>query len=252
MATKNDKIEENGSIQKSKYEKDLDVLIELGLNLQDWYKSSYKNQDCPNPDIEHWSKFFQKYQTWYSESMVLIKICLPDRLNDFKKLYEKQAKRIGIDYENYVIEDALAGLTTTYFTTKLSPKDALLKFQMQLSILISARQTFKSSLFSLKSMLQADLFDSDIVAAKNLNKNGFVRAAGAMCGVVIEKHLSVISDIHELKVNKINPTINVFNDLLKTNNIYQISYRLQTHRLKLIPLDPIALLPKSKKCISQF
>lgn len=225
METKTKKSEKESSIQTSKYENDLDKLMELGLKLQEWYKDFCDDSISDEQKSDSWGKFFLKYQTWYSESISLIKICLPDRLNEFKKLYEKQIKRKGIDSENYVIEDALDGLTTSFGGGRVisEPKCALIKFQRQLAILHSVKQTFKSSLFSLKTMLQADLFDDDILAAKNLNKNGFVRAAGAMCGVVIEKHLSEICENHELKVNKANPTINDFNDLLKSNNINQIS-----------------------------
>jgi len=44
-----------------------------------------------------------------------------------------------------------------------------------------------------------------------------------MCGVVIEKHLQVVSANHNLTVAKKNPGINDFNDFLKKNNIYQVS-----------------------------
>ena len=222
MVVKNTKDEKVLSVKKNKYENDLDRLIELGQNLQQWYLN-YCNDTIPEEQRNiSWNNFFLKYQTWYSESISLIKICLPDRLNEFKSLYEKQSKRKEISCENYVIEDALDGLTA--WRTKVEPKCAIIKFQRQLTILYSIKQTFKSSLFSLKTMLQADLFDDDIMAAKSLNQNGFVRAAGAMCGVVIEKHLSEICQNHALKVNRNNPTIHDFNDLLKSNDIYKISY----------------------------
>jgi len=225
MGTKNSKTDKDSSTQKSKYEKDLDRLIELGINLQSWYDTTFDDSSSKDKKKESWTNFFTKYQGWYSESIYLIKLCLPERLDDFKKSYEKEVKRKDIKYENYVIEDALAALTVTAPSgrTIRSPKDAYIKFQMQLSILIAVEKTFKSTLFSLKTMLQADLFDDDILAARNLNRNGFIRAAGAMCGVVIEKHLSEICESHELKINKTSPTINDFNDLLKSNNIYQIS-----------------------------
>ena len=164
------------------------------------------------------------YQTWYSEAIAIIKICLPDRFEDFKKLYERENKRKDITSENYVLEDALIGLNVSYHgETKCDFKSAFSKFVIQLTILLAVKKTFKSSLFSLRTMLQADLFDDDISAAQNLNKNGFSRAAGAMCGVVIEKHLNEICDSHDIVINKNNPTINDFNESLKANNIYEIS-----------------------------
>lgn len=47
------------------------------------------------------------YQQWYSESKVLIKQLLPDRLSYFVRHYEKPKPRKDITYENYRIEDHL-------------------------------------------------------------------------------------------------------------------------------------------------
>jgi hypothetical protein len=88
--------------------------------------------------------------------------------------------------------------------------------------LISVKQRFKSSLFDLKQLVQADLFDSELDAASELNKNKFTRAAGAVAGVVLEKHLCVVCDNHNLKLTKKNPTINDFNELLKANNTIDV------------------------------
>ena len=56
-------------------------------------------------------------------------------------------------------------------------------------------------------------------AAKELKKKGFLRAAGAICGVVIERHLSQVCDRRGIKVTKKNPSINDYNSLLQTNNV---------------------------------
>ncbi len=90
---------------------------------------------------------------------------------------------------------------------------------MQLSILMSIKSRFESSLFDIKQILQADLFDSELSAAKELVKNGFLRGAGAMTGVVLEKHLEHVCLNHKIVISKKNPTISDLNDLLKNNNV---------------------------------
>lgn len=49
------------------------------------------------------------------------------------------------------------------------------------------------------------MMDSEIDSAKLLLKNGFLRAAGAICGVVLEKHFSTICQARGLKQSKKNP-----------------------------------------------
>ena len=61
----------------------------------------------------------------------------------------------------------------------------------------------------------ADLFDSELDAAEALAKKKFLRGAGAMAGVVLEKHLRQVCSNHSVKISKKAPTINDLNDLLK-------------------------------------
>jgi len=48
------------------------------------------------------------------------------------------------------------------------------------------KERFESSLFDIRQLVQADLFDSELEAAEELAKNRFSRAAGAVAGVVLD------------------------------------------------------------------
>ena len=174
-----------------------------------------------------------EYQSWYSEALAVVKLLLPHRIADFVRLYEKPKGRKQIDYDNYVIEDYLQALQVTRGWEKtevVSPKAAVPKFQQQLNILKSAQKKFESSLFDIKQLLQADLFDSELEAARELNGKGFVRGAGAMAGVVLESHLTQVCENHNIGIAKKNPTINELNDLLKTNEIIEVeTWRIIQH-----------------------
>jgi len=170
--------------------------------------------------------FSKQYQGWYSESLAVVKFLLPDRLGDFVKLYQKPKSRKDIQYSNYVIEDYLQGLTVTrglVGETLVSPKAAIPQFQQQLGILKSAERRFQSSLFEIKQLLQADLFDSELEAARELNKKGFARGAGAMAGVVLESHLTQVCQNHNIKITKKHPAISDLNDLLKANDVVELA-----------------------------
>jgi hypothetical protein len=84
-----------------------------------------------------------------------------------------------------------------------------------LAILAAAKVRFESSLLDIKQVLQADLFDSELQAAEHLAKFKFVRAAGALGGVVLERHLEQVTAARGIAVVKKNPTISDFNDALK-------------------------------------
>jgi len=102
-------------------------------------------------------------------------------------------------------------------------KAAIPKFKQQLNIVKAVKRRLESSLFDIKQLVQADLFDSELDAAKELNKKGFARGAGAVAGVVLEGHLAQICEDHNIKIRKKNPTINDYNQLLKDNDVIEIS-----------------------------
>lgn len=96
-----------------------------------------------------------------------------------------------------------------------------MRFQMQLEILRSVERRFESSLFDIKQFVQADLFDSELDAARELEKHGFYRAAGAVAGVVLEKHLAQVAANHKITIGKKHPTISDLNDALKNAGVVE-------------------------------
>ncbi len=84
------------------------------------------------------------------------------------------------------------------------------------------RGRFESTLFDIRQLVQADLFDSELGAAGELAKNKFTRPAGALAGVVLERHLGQVCDNHAIKLSKKNPTISDLNDALKEANVIDV------------------------------
>jgi len=220
-----------------KYKADLSRLIEKGNNLditmkyscyperiEEQIKAALKDEKKTKEFIKKLPPFNIEYQSWYSESLVLIKQLLPDRLTDFVRLYEKPKTRKSIEYGNYVIEDYLQNLsvTTGWGDKKVGPEAAISQFEQQFNILKSIERRFESSLFDIKQMVQADLFDSELDAARELNKSKFSRGAGAIAGVVLEKHLAQVLTNHKLKISKKSPSISDFNDVLKSSGVYDV------------------------------
>ena len=219
-----------------KYKNDLDRLIEKGVLL-----SFAMLSECSPNEFEKLLKetygvecldyknkipnFSMEYQSWYSEALLCVKQLLPDRLKDFTELYKPTTKRAKINCENYTIFDYLLGLQmkNAFGEIGVSPNAAMPKFTQQLEIVKSIKKRFESSLFDIKQLVQADLFDSELDAARELNKKGFTRGSGAIAGVVLEKHLAQVCENHSIGIKKKHPSINDLNQLLKDNNVIEMA-----------------------------
>ena len=218
-----------------KYIKDLESLVKQGMQLHnamqyECYPKQYvsqislmlKDNEAFNKHISNLPSFNKEYQAWYSESLVIIKQLLPDRLEDFISYYQIPKNRKELKRVNYVIADYLQHIQYKNMLGDVivDKSFAISKFEQQLEILKSVQKRFESSLFDIQQLVQADLFDNELEAAKLLNKNKFMRAAGAMAGVVLERHLSQVLKNHNLTCKK--ETISPLNDALKLGNVYDL------------------------------
>lgn len=160
--------------------------------------------------------FHHHYETWYSEALAVITQVLPDRTDDFRSLY-KIERRKEIDFASYTLSDYQIGLRITRGYENLFDPDsaAVAKFSQQLNIVRAAKAIFGSRLVDISAVLQADIFESELDAARELLKNGYDRAAGVVAGVVLEEHLGQIAKARRLTVRSKSPTISTYNDALK-------------------------------------
>ena len=218
-----------------RYNKDLESLIATGELLEnsiraecypEQFESAVKKLGAKAKGVmEALPPFATTYQRWYSEAKALIKQLLPDRLADFVRHYEKPKPRKDITFESYRIEDCLQGLSITSGWDKemvVGPEGAIPHFRQQLAILKAVRARFESSLFDIQQLVMADLFDSELDAAAELAKRKFLRAAGAMAGVVLEKHLVQVCGNHSVKISKKAPGISDLTAMLKAANVVDV------------------------------
>jgi hypothetical protein len=211
----------------SRYETDLERLVDDGTLLLTAMQYEQNKQgvtkqlasilgEKAEEYIKKLPRFTSGYQRWYSEAKAVVRQLIPDRLSDFVRHYERQPNRKIMQWDNYTIEDYLQNLSRSDVVTMIA---GISRMEQQLNILKSAHGRFKSSLFDIRQLVAADLFDSEIEAARAFVKNKFLRAAGAVAGVVLEKHLAQVCENHAIKVTKKNPTIGDFNDLLKNADV---------------------------------
>lgn len=167
--------------------------------------------------------FRDRYQKWYNASLAAIQQLLPSRVDDFIASYHRSVRKDKISLDNFSIEDYLLGLSLRSYSKECNHGLIISKFDLQYEIVRSLTDRMDSSLFEIQQLVEADMFDSEIDAAETLAKRGFLRGAGAICGVVLEKHLKSVAKSHNLNFTKKAATINDFNELLKNNNVIDVA-----------------------------
>ena len=219
------------------YKTDLSKLLSMGskMHLDLAAQSKKQNgedlQELFDGDVEKGFKlvdgrFQNDYQRWYTESFAVIKQLIPQRVEEFKELYQGGPRRKEINAMTYTIQDWLTGIRsgTNYLGEKIfnDLNSVFMKFQTQLQILNAAESRFDSTLHDMRQIVQADLFDTELDAGRELLKSGFLRAAGAIAGVVLEKHLAEVCANRSIKIGKKNPNISDFYDPLKADGVIDV------------------------------
>jgi hypothetical protein len=88
------------------------------------------------------------------------------------------------------------------------------KFSHQIAILRSALTQIDSLLSNINAILQAEFFDDELSVANELLTKGHLRAAGAVAGVKVERHLKQVALAHAIPLRKKDPTIADLNEAL--------------------------------------
>ena len=168
----------------------------------------------------------EKYHQYYVKALRLIRIVIPEREIDFINL-NNNAQRMrskDFDIDSYDLTLGIQGISKSGYSDMYKRQTAILLRQQQY-ILKSALNIIDSKIYDLQGELQYDMFMHELDAAEHLLKNKFIRAAGAMCGVVLEGHLKSVCIQHEIKITK-KDDLSKYNDYLKNCGIIkQTSWR---------------------------
>ena len=178
-------------------------------------------------------KFHLQYQRWYSEALAMLTVLLPDRVADFKAFYQLPRPPKELNHSTYTISDYLKGTQVTRgggYEVVVGKNAAQTPMQQQAEIVRAAIARFESSLFDIRGVAQAELFDNELDAAAELNKHGFARGAGAIAGVVLEGHLAAVCNNHSVQISKKKPTLSDYYEALKSANVIdQSTWRFIQH-----------------------
>ena len=121
----------------TKYQKDIDALIERGTRLFEGLIYELRDDlgeyyNCiPQKRKAEMAKcsFKSEYNSWYNESIALIRQLMPERLADFQSYY-KLEKRKEITHATYTISDYLIGIQISRIGNVIASRsDAINKYE---------------------------------------------------------------------------------------------------------------------------
>jgi len=186
--------------------------------------------------------FRNEYQRWYTRASAVVGQLVPDRKQEFERLYLGDSKRREINNETYTIADYLRGLN---MKTIDGFGVTAMRFQQQF-LIVAAAETRLDGIFSnMRGLLQVEILDRELDTAAELLRAGHVRASGAVAGVALERHLAQTFVARNLSLRKTKPTIADWNDALRNAEVYDTpTWRRVQH---LADLRNLCVHPKSRE-----
>lgn len=207
--------------------KQIQVLIHDGRKIL--YTCVYKTgyNEIPKESVEDVKKFAkevgdfkEKFHTWYSRAYRIVELLLPERLEEFETLYRGQKNLKTLDALTAGMSHYLRGIVTTSYGEERNYLGTfVIGLQQQIHILNGVSENLSDTLFNLRSEIRDGLYRSEIETAEDLLKAKQMRAAGAVCGVVIESHLREVCATHKISFRKKNLAISDFNEELKKEKV---------------------------------
>jgi hypothetical protein len=153
------------------------------------------------------------YQQWYSATQAIIAKNQPDRLPELEKAYSS-------------IKNSLGGR----HVTKDDQFRLMDLINAQFDLLAAVPSHLRFSIYDIELEAYSVLMDDEIEAASHLLSKGFLRPAGVLAGVVLERHLKNLLRKHTppIKFRK-NATLSSLNDLCKDSIYDLVTWRKIQH-----------------------
>ena len=148
------------------------------------------------------------YQRWYSAAKTIIENNQPSRTAEFENAYLPHAK----DESPVGIKNIIA----LRYITKIDQLKLMDLINAQFDILAAVSVHLQFLLYDVELTAYAILMDDEINAAGHLLKSGFVRPAGSLAGVILERHLKNLLRKHNPPIEyREKDMLGSLNDLCK-------------------------------------
>ncbi len=175
-----------------------------GGEAQTFAERAYEEIEDPHGD----------YYAWYGIACKVIQILAPDNLQDFQSFFTNYI-------QNWLINPEQGGHSEYLFQKRFNNFES--GFRTQRRILKAIRQNADHALFNLESEIQHRVYKSEMEIAQDLKKQKYLRAAGAIAGVILEVHLKNVVINKGIMPKKKNPGISDYNEALKDAKAYEVA-----------------------------
>lgn len=169
--------------------------------------------------------FGTAYQAWYSRAYKIVEGLAPERLDEFVGYYRSDRRRKRVDAGTYTIQDFINGFGATkdgFGKEKWNAiNTVLIRVVNQSQILSALSSRVDGVLQDVRGHLFAELQDGELKAAAELLKIS-PRAAGALAGVVLERHLQQVAVNRNVSLGRKKATISNLNDALKQASVLDL------------------------------
>ena len=97
--------------------------------------------------------FREKYQKWYTNSLIVISALLPERKEEFINLYVPNLKRKELNLLTYTIGDAISG----YSCRNANPTTSINQLQKQIEIIRSLKDIIDMRIADVRLLIENDV-----------------------------------------------------------------------------------------------
>ncbi len=178
-------------------------VLETAMWISDEATTAEMTEEEIAEDVNH------NYHKWYSQAQVLVSAYLPERQAEFEALHAGDKHSIGLARRarNFHIKigDNPREFPIQEFRSSM---------MTQIGIVRSIPGVAELRRLNIKQLLAAELIGDELEAARHLLENGFVRAAGVVAGVALERHLKTMCEKRKI-ITSNRETVGTLNNRLK-------------------------------------
>lgn len=189
--------------------------------LEEVGKEENEEEQAPEPLPVDEIHFEERYQSWYSRTLPLMKQLAQDRYTEFQSFYVVDSRYPWSDRSAYVIQDYFRGRESDY-----AGEEAVRCFKNQLAILKSVSDRLAWGQMDTDEQAERGLQLSLLETARDLLKIN-ERSAGALAGTVLETYLKKLSGKYKLKFRKQAPPLREYIDALHAAKVLDIPVHSQ-------------------------
>jgi hypothetical protein len=159
--------------------------------------------------------FIHQYHQWYAGCLALVEANMPSRLQDLERVHEGTKKP-----EEKGLREMFEYAYLT-FDSQVAAADKIVQMK---AIVGSVPNYLEGRLHDIELEVSQAYVRDQLTEAEILLKAGHIRAAGAVSGVMLERHLKLLCDRHRPPIRYTKTAgISKLNDLLKDAGVYDMT-----------------------------